>query len=344
LSDHIPSHTNAHTQHQGIVFKKSLGTYYVKSEERVVVCSLSSRLRKVLIMPPRDPNSLPYYKVDTVTDIRTVDPVAIGDEVTFIEGMNDGGDSLERTNMIIEVGPRRNALRRLSPDQRKLEQVVVANIDQVIAVVAASKPVPDIIMLDRFLATAASNDIPAVVCFTKADTKMKDYVQQAIKDYRKIGYPTLVTSAVDGTGVAEFRAAITGRTSALVGMSGVGKTTLLNAVQPGLGLRVNEVNQRTGEGKHTTTHLEMFALEGGGYIVDTPGMREFKLWQVEGNELALLFPEMEPLVGTCKFGADCEHVHEPGCAIKRAVEAGDIPESRYRSYVKILALELAQHA
>jgi ribosome biogenesis GTPase len=239
--------------------------------------------------------------------------------------------------MIVEVMPRRNALMRLSPDQRKLQQVVAANVDQIIAVIAAAKPVPDLVLLDSFLAMAEAADIPAVVCITKADTKMKDYVQQAINDYRAIDYPVIVTSAVDGTGVDEFREVIAGRTSAFVGVSGAGKTSLLNAAQPGLGLRVKEVNQRTGEGRHTTTHLEMFSLEGGGAIVDTPGMREFSLWDAEGNELALLFREMAPFVGGCKFGAGCQHVHEPHCAIKKAVEAGHIPESRYRSYVKILA-------
>ncbi len=327
---------NNETTNQGIVYKKSLGTYFVNTNGRTVVCSISSKLRKVLMLPPRDPKSLPYFKVYEVADIKTVDPVAIGDEVRFIEGMNEGGDSTVRANMIMEVLPRRNALMRLSTDQRKLRQVVVANVDQVVAVIAAAKPVPDLIMLDRFLAMAEAADIPSVVCITKADQKMKDYVQQAIDDYRSIGYRVLVTSAVDGVGVDEFREVIQGRTSAFVGVSGAGKTSLLNAAEPGLGLRVKEVNQRTGEGRHTTTHLEMFTLAGGGSIVDTPGMREFSLWDVEGNELALLFREMAPFVGTCKFGAGCQHVHEPGCAIKKAVEKGHIPEMRYRSYVKIL--------
>lgn len=329
---------NTETTNQGIVYKKSLGTYFVNVNGRSVVCSISSKLRKVLMLPPRDPKSLPYFKVYEVADIKSVDPVAIGDEVRFIEGINEGGSADVRANMIMEVLPRRNALMRLSPDQRKLKQVVVANVDQVIAVIAAAKPVPDLVMLDRFLAMAEAADIPAIVVITKADQQMKEYVQQAIDDYRSIDYRVIVTSAVEGVGVDEFREAITGKTSAFVGMSGVGKTTLLNATQPELGLRVNEVSKRTGEGKHTTTHLEMFSLNGGGSIVDTPGMREFALWDVEGNELAMLFREMAPFVGTCKFGAGCEHIHEPGCAIKRAVESGHIPESRHRSYMKILAM------
>ncbi|MFN8376195.1 MAG: ribosome small subunit-dependent GTPase A [Anaerolineae bacterium] len=308
---------NTETTTQGIVYKKSLGTYFVNVNGRSVVCSISSKLRKVLMLPPRDPKSLPYYKVYEVAEIKTVDPVAIGDEVRFVEGINDGGDETVRSNMIVEVLPRRNALMRLSPDQRKLKQVVVANVDQVVAVLAAAKPVPDLVMLDSFLAMAEAADIPAVVVITKADQKMKDYVRQAIDDYRTIGYRVLVTSAVDGTGVDEFRELIVGQMSAFVGVSGAGKTSLLNAAQPGLGLRVKEVNARTGEGRHTTTHLERFSLEGGGAITDTPGMREFSLWDVEGNELALLFREMAPFVGTCKFGAGCQHIHEPGCHQRR---------------------------
>ncbi|NWF68504.1 MAG: ribosome small subunit-dependent GTPase A [Chloroflexi bacterium] len=325
-----------HETQTGFVYKKLPGTYYVESGGRTVVCAISSKLRKVLLLPPRDPKSLPYYRVYAVADIKSIDPVAIGDEVRFVEGLNAGGDDTQRVNLIVEVLPRRNALMRLATDQRKLQQVVVANVDQVVAVIAGAKPVPDLIMLDRFLAMAEASDIPALICITKADQPFRDYVTQAINAYRRIGYTVIETSALDGRGVAEVRAAISGQRSAFVGMSGVGKTSLLNAVQPELGLRVNAVNQRTGEGRHTTSHLEMFALESGGAIVDTPGMREFALWEIEGNELALLFREMNPLVGTCKFGADCQHVHEPGCAIKQAVEAGEIAESRYRSYVKIL--------
>jgi ribosome biogenesis GTPase len=142
----------------------------------------------------------------------------------------------------------------------------------------------------------------------------------------------VLTSSFTGEGIDELRGALAGRVSVLVGKSGVGKTALLNALQPGLGLRVKEVNQITGKGRHTTTNLEMFPLDGGGAIVDTPGTREFGLWQFE-DDLALLFPEMRPLVGKCRFGVDCQHDEEPGCAIRKAVMDEQIHPRRYQSYL-----------
>lgn len=136
-------------------------------------------------------------------------------------------------------------------------------------------------------------------------------------------------------GVDEFRELIAGRTTALVGMSGVGKSSLLNAVEPGLGIRVNQINLAIDKGRHTTTHLEMFALANGGAVVDTPGMKIFGLWQVQPEDIAYLFREMRPYVGTCKFGLRCTHAHEPGCAIVRAVQAGAISKRRHESYMRM---------
>src|SRR4030065_822831 len=147
-----------------------------------------------------------------------------------------------------------------------------------------------------------------------------------------MGYTYMLTSSVPGEGVEGLRNALAGRTSVLVGKSGVGKTALLNQLQPGLGLRVKEVNQVTGKGRHTTTNLEMFPLDSGGAIVDTPGTREFGLWDFD-DDLALLVPEMRPLVGKCRFGVDCQHDEEPGCAIRKAVMEGPITPRRYQSYL-----------
>ena len=145
----------------------------------------------------------------------------------------------------------------------------------------------------------------------------------------------IFTSALTGAGMAELKQALQGRLSVLVGKSGVGKTLLLNTLQPRLGLRVNAVNQVTGKGRHTTTSQEMFRLDGGGAVVDTPGEREFGLWDVDQAELALLFPEMRPLVGLCRFGLGCRHAEEPGCAISKAVMAGKISPRRYQSYMRL---------
>lgn len=315
----------------GVVYKKSTGTYIVHSDGRVLTCSISSRLRKVLIWPTADRSSVPHQKVQEVRDINAVDPVAIGDCVQVI----DAGDG---TGMINEILPRRNKLTRRAPGTKPLEQVVVANVDQVIPVIAAAQPKPKWGMLDRYLAGIEACEVEALICITKMDAlKNRDAgeLMEVVEDYRRIGYRVILTSAADGRGVDEFKAALTGRVSAFVGMSGVGKTTLLNAVQPGLGLRVGEINLELDKGRHTTTSLEMFPLEAGGAVVDTPGMKTFGLWDVEDDDIALFFREMEPYVGACRFGLDCQHDTEPGCAIKSAVAKGVVSQRRYESYLYI---------
>ncbi len=316
------------TDSTGIVFRKSTGVYHVKANGRVFPCTISNRLRKILIYPIADASSIPHQRVQKVRDIQTVDPIAIGDAVHFI----DAGDG---TGMITEVLPRRSKLTRRAPGPKPLEQVVVANVDQIVAVIAAAQPKPRWTMLDRYLASAEACDLTAIICITKMDAlkgKDADEVLAVVEDYRLIGYRVMLTSAADGTGVEEFKSALTGRTSALVGMSGVGKTTLLNAVQPELGLRVAAINLQTDKGRHTTTNLEMFGLDFGGSVVDTPGMKVFGFWDVESDDVALLYKEMQSYVGLCRYGLNCRHDSEPGCAIRQAVDAGEISLRRYESY------------
>jgi len=258
-----------------------------------------------------------------------IDPVAINDEVEFID--NEDG-----TGMIVEVLPRKSKFSRLAAGPRPVEQVIVANVDQVIPVMAVAKPKLKWQLLDRYLADAESVDLPSLICFTKADLVDEDEFREEAALYEKIGYSIVLTSAVDGRGLDELRELLSNKTSVFIGKSGVGKTSLLNAVQPGLGLRVNEVSDVTGKGKHTTSHLELFELNTGGCVIDTPGMREFGLWEREGYDTAWLFREMRPFLGQCRFGANCTHTHEPDCAIKDAVESGEITERRYESYVRMV--------
>ena len=317
------------TTQSGTVYKKSLGHYWVSVDGTTVLCSLSSRLRKVLIYPIADANSS-HPRVQNVEDIKVADPVAIGDIVSFV----DVGDG---TGMIVEVLERISALVRRAAGPKPLEQVIVANPDQVVCVVAAAKPAPSWELLDRYLVAAEASGLKALVCITKADLLDAHALDADIARYEEIGYPVILSSSNTGLGIDRVTAALRGKVSVLAGKSGVGKTSLLNAVQPGLGLRVNAVGDKTGKGKHTTTHLEMFALDIGGSVVDTPGMREFGLWNVRDRELDALFPEMRPYMGACRFGADCAHDREPGCAVKEAVAAGEIAERRRLSYVKLRA-------
>jgi ribosome biogenesis GTPase / thiamine phosphate phosphatase len=318
---------------QGVVFRKNLGHYSVHTNTKEIPCVLSSRLRKELIYPTADPSSL-RHAVQKVREIDQVDPVAIGDIVRFV-------DAGEGRGMITEILPRRNKLSRpaTTPGQRVFEQVIVANADLVVPVFAAANPTPKWGLLDRYLVSTEAAGMPAMICITKIDlAEQNNELDETLAEYRRVGYRIQSVSIVTGEGLEELNQAFTGHISVLVGKSGVGKTSLLNTIQPGLGQRVKEVSQgKQGKGLHTTTHLEMFPLTGGGAIVDTPGIREFGLWDVNEEDMALFFPEMRPLVGRCKFGLGCRHDEEPGCAIRKAVMGGEISPYRYQSYLKLRA-------
>ena len=312
---------------QGTVVKKSQGIYFVRADGRVIACASSSRLRKNLIYPTAAPTSL-HHRVKEVKDIAAVDPIAVGDEVVF----NHAGDG---TGLITAVQPRRNQLARPAAGDKPLEQVIVANIDQVVPVMSAARPAPKWELLDRYLAAAEAAGVPSLIVITKADLEPDDDLLAEVAAFERLGYRVVLTSTVTGAGLDDFRAALQGLVSVFVGKSGVGKTSLLNAVEPGLGLRVRAVSDATGKGRHTTTHPELFDLTQGGAVVDTPGMREFGLWKLSGAGLAHAFVELRPYLGQCKFSADCTHTHEPGCAVKHAVDAGQIAERRYRSYLRM---------
>lgn len=316
---------------QGTIIRKSTGIYTVQTKENETVnCTISSKLRKQLIYPIRDRSSLGYLAVVDVDDIDMVDPIAIGDQVHFSDAMNGDGH-------ITEVLPRRAKLTRRAPGTKPMEQIIVANADQVVAVTSAAQPAPNWHLLDRYLVGAEASEIPALVIITKMDliqkAKAERKLNEALDEYRAIGYDILCCSATTGDGIEPVREALRDKMSVFFGKSGVGKTTLLNAVEPGLGLRVGEINTRIDKGRHTTTHLEMFPLSFGGSIVDTPGIKQFGFWDLEAEDVGLLFREFVPYLGTCKFGASCTHDHEPGCTIKQAVEDGTISQRRYESYL-----------
>lgn len=313
---------------EGTVFKKLQGHYFVYTGSETVTCSISNRLRKYFQYPTSDPASGTLRRVQKVHDIRMVDPVAVGDVVRFMP-TDDG------TGHIKDIAPRHNMLTRQAAGDKALEQIIAANVDQIIPITAAANPTTKWQMLDRALAMIEQAGIPGLICLTKTDLDKRGKAVETSKIYEEIGYPVIRSSTVTGEGIDEFRAAIAGKTSVLIGMSGVGKTTLLNAVQPGLGLRVNEVSAATDKGKHTTTHLEMFPLDDGGGVVDTPGMKLFGLWDCSPEGLDQLYPEMEPFVGRCQFGLSCSHTHEPNCLVKDAVADGRVSELRYKNYKKI---------
>ncbi|RPJ19628.1 MAG: ribosome small subunit-dependent GTPase A, partial [Chloroflexi bacterium] len=279
----------------GVVFRKTLGHYTVHTHGREIDCVLSSLIHKQLIFPTADPTSL-RHTVREVREIDHVDPVAIGDRVRYV----NAGDG---TGVIVEILPRDSKLSRPAPvpGQRVFEQVIVSNADLILPVFSVASPVPKWRLLDRYLVSAEAANLPSLIVINKLDLAWKNpSFNEEIEIYRRIGYTVLLVSAVTGEGIEEFKQALQGRQSVMVGKSGVGKTSLLNAIQPGLGLRVKAVGQgEIGKGRHTTTHHEMFKLDFGGALVDTPGIREFGLWDIAGEELAYLFPEMADYVGRC---------------------------------------------
>jgi len=315
----------------GVVFRKTRGHYSVHTNGRELDCELSSLIHKQLIYPTADPTSL-RHKVQVVREIEHVDPIAIGDRVRYL----DVGQS---RGIITGTLPRLSKFSRPAtvPGQRVFEQVTVSNADLVLPVFAVADPTPKWGLLDRYLVSAESSNLHAVIVITKIDLAWKNKeFDSELEAYRRAGYRIQLVSTTTGEGIEELKQILQGRTSVLVGKSGVGKTTLLNAIQPGLGLHVKAVSQgERGKGRHTTTHLEMFELEFGGSLVDTPGIREFGLWEIAGEELVYLFPEMENYVGQCKFGLSCQHDREPGCAIRGAVMSGAVSPHRYKSYMNL---------
>jgi ribosome biogenesis GTPase len=314
---------------EGVVFRKSLGHYTVRTHGQELDCELSSCFHKELIYFKSAALS---RKVQAVREIEGADPLAIGDHVRYLDAGPGRG-------LITEILPRRSRLSRPLPvpGARVFEQVIVANADQVLPVFAAANPTPKWGLLDRYLVTAEAAGLPARVIITKMDLAHKnDSLEKDLEVYRRIGYPIHLVCSETGEGIEELKQILSGCTSILIGKSGVGKTSLMNAIQPGLGLRVKAVSTGgVGKGRHTTSHLEMFELEFGGQLVDTPGMREFGLWDIAPEDLASLFPEMAALIGSCKFGLGCVHDTEPGCEVRKAVMDERISPYRYKSYLRL---------
>ncbi len=309
--------TGALVQHHGLVCSSIGGAYEVElhpgGTSRVVEATLRGRLKR---------------------EQRTGDAVVAGDRVLMLEH-EDGGYTIE------SVDERRSELARRAPGRGRYRgaKVMVANLDQMVAVFSVTHPEPSLRMLDRFLILAESNGVDAVVVANKID-QGGAAEREPFRVYAGIGYPVVYTSAEDGRGVAELEERLCGRISALAGPSGVGKSSLLNAIEPGLGLRtaaVSEAVKKGHKGRHTTVSARLIPLECGGYVADTPGLRELGLWGVAPEELDRCFPEFEDHRGDCRFSGSCSHTHEPGCGVREAVEAGAIPRARYESYVALLS-------
>jgi ribosome biogenesis GTPase len=266
--------------------------------------------------------------------LRTTNPVAVGDHVTVIEEPDQEG-----RGVIVRLEERRNYVVRKSVNLSKEAHVIAANIDLMVILATVHMPRTSFGFIDRLLATAEAYGIAAMVVLNKSDLcdteELQEQLFEYVDIYESIGYPVAIISAEQHLGVDELLDTLHGKVSLVTGHSGVGKSTLINTLCPELDLRVGDISEVHSKGTHTTTFAEMFPLQGGGFIIDTPGIKEFGLVDMKEDHLGHYFPEMFRLMTTCRF-ANCHHVNEPGCAVIAAVEEGTVPISRYNSYLGML--------
>ncbi len=305
---------------EGLVLKSTGSWYSVKtSEGKMLECRLRGKIR--------------------LKGIRVTNPVAVGDRVKIDEENDTQG-------LIAEIMPRENYLIRRSIKKSSEGHILAANIDQAVLIATVTFPRTSLGFIDRFLVAAESFRIPQVLVFNKCDIhnqKMDEFIEELREVYTKIGVKFLVTSAEKGIGLDELRNQLRGKISLISGHSGVGKSTLLNKIAPEIVSQdIGEVSTFANKGTHTTTFAEMFEIEKDTFVVDTPGIKELGLIDLEEGEISHFFPEMRAMFGECKF-YNCTHLHEPGCAVLKAVENGEIAPSRFRSYMSIMEDEDSYH-
>jgi ribosome biogenesis GTPase len=298
----------------GLVLRAQSGFYWVQTGEGMVECKLRGRLKR---------------------ERQSTDIAVIGDDVEItIVGPGEGA--------IEAVLPRRSRLARRAAGSRGAgtEDVIVANLNQVLLVFACAQPDFTPRMLDRYLVICEHSELDPIIVATKADLLSAAEAQAMLAPYKRVGYRVIYASTHSGQGIDEVRASLAGRISVVTGKSGVGKSSLLNAVVPALNLATSAVSALLGKGRHTTTVAELhpLALEGGGYVADTPGIREIGLWNLPPEDLDWCFRELRPYLGQCYYNG-CTHTHEPNCAVRAAIAAGSIDPLRYDSYTRLRAGE-----
>jgi ribosome biogenesis GTPase / thiamine phosphate phosphatase len=315
------------TAEQGIVLSGTGGVWRVRRDEGTIVeASLRGRVKKSNAGRRADGS----LRRDTIASAAEALKLAVGDRVLL---EHDGGTVWA----IAEILPRRSRLARRAPGGGQGERIVAANVDQVVVVFAAANPEPHRRMLDRFLVIAEANELAARVVINKVElVGGADAARERWIDYERAGYPVHLTSAKRREGLDTLHGALSGVVSVFTGPSGVGKSSLLNAIFPGLDLRVGEISESVNKGRHTTVGGYLHPLPGddGGYVADTPGLREIGMWALAPESLDVCFPELRPYLPHCRF-ADCRHLVEPDCAVRAAVEAGEVSAMRYESYLKL---------
>ena len=312
---------NYRIHNQGFIFAKQMEGLVIKS---------TGSWYEVLTDGGKTVNCRIKGKFRTL-DIKTTNPMAVGDRV-IIEPEPD-----QETGLITALHPRKNYIIRKSVNLSKQAQIIAANLDQAFLIVTLASPRTSLGFIDRFLVTAEAYEIPAKLIFNKLDLFSEEGIE-ILEEYQSIyenaGYPCYSVSAIKETNLDQIRDLLKDKVTLVSGHSGVGKSTLINALLPGKELKTGEISDWSDKGKHTTTFAEMFQLPFGGYLIDTPGIRELGVFDIEKQDLGRLFPEIRKLMGNCRFH-NCRHINEPGCAVLEALEKGELESSRYDSYLSI---------
>ena len=273
-----------------------------------------------------------------IKDIKSTNPVAVGDWVDFSEIEEPAGNSAYPTGWIHSIHDRKNYIIRRSPNLSKQSHIIAANIDQAVLVVTQAWPVTTTTFMDRYLASAEAYRIPVLIVFNKEDLysdQQKEKLIELLSIYGSIGYECLITSAKTGKGLEQFKQSIKNKKNVINGHSGVGKSTLINAIEPGLNLKTSTISKMHKTGKHTTAFSALYKLSFGGYIIDTPGIKGFGMLEMEPWEISHYFREIFNYSKSCQYN-NCSHTHEPGCAVKKAVQNNEIAKSRFLSYLDLL--------
>ena len=304
---------------EGLVIK-STGSWYTVEDENgnTFECKIKGKFR--------------------IKGIKNTNPVTVGDRVGFTLQKASADENEALVGLITKINERKNYIIRRSINLSKQAHIIAANIDQAVLVVTMAYPVTTTTFIDRFLASAEAYRIPVLIVFNKIDRYNEDETEEMdllMQIYRNIGYKCIKTSATQNIGIEEFKELLKNKTNVINGHSGVGKSTIINLIQPGLNLKTKEVSDSHKTGKHTTTHSELFKLNFGGYIIDTPGIKAFGVLEMEPWEISHYFIEIFKFSENCQYN-NCSHTHEPGCAVKVAVENFQISPTRYTSYLGLL--------
>ncbi len=304
---------------KGLVIKSTGNWFVVKAENgELLSCRIKGNFR--------------------IREIKSTNPVAIGDWVEYKIIESEIRGKTEKVGLITDICDRKNYIVRRSPNLSKQAHIIAANIDLAFLITTINFPVTSTTFIDRFLASAEAYQIPVAIIFNKIDlynTEETGFMEYLAGIYEKIGYKCLRTSAIGGIGIDELKNLMKDKTTVFSGHSGVGKSTLINLVEPGLNQKTDAISNYHQKGKHTTSFSELFELHFGGYIIDTPGIKGFGMLDMEAWEISHYFPEIFKISAVCQYN-NCSHTHEPGCAVKEAVNNGEVAETRYWSYLSLL--------